>query len=596
MDRSLEDRGRLAAVVDLEALGAYDLSAEVAAQPRPQAVFREPEVKEVREALTERRSVLLLGPHGVGKTAIIREAARRLLLRARARNCRAKSIVQMSTGEIIGSALNTGDWMGNLMKLRDVLIETEDIALFIANIAHLRDAGRYSGHDHSLSTAIKPYLERGQIVLIGEITHEEFTRSRAGIGERHYALADDHALLRNFKVVRVDRPDAATTEKIAAQVARQIGRTHHIAVHPDAIGRALEITDRFQSYQHQPGKAVALLGAAASRVRGKAQTLLPDDVVQEFCRTTGLPALLVSDSLALDPDDVQTFFSQRIIGQPAAVATLVKTVNMVKAGLQDPQRPLATLVFAGPTGNGKTLAASVLADFLFGSPRRLVRFDMSEFILAESASVLATAIVREVQKQPMAVILFDELEKGTLPVFDLFIQICGEGRITDPHGHFADLRNCILIFTSNLGSDRLGYRPAGFVQDLDPDHGAGGRVEIQKALERTFRPELVNRFDVVVPFRLLDRADVRRIVAQQLAGIAQREGLLRRGLTLHWDELLMDWLVDRGFDPRYGARPLQRAIHDHVLAPIAARLAAEPALGNRTIRLIPSGDSLTAEL
>ncbi len=309
--------------------------------------------------------------------------------------------------------------------------------------------------------------------------------------------------------------------------------------------------------------------------------IAPRAVVAAFAREIGLPLWLLDDAVPLDLSATRDWFAERVIGQPEAVSLVVDLLATVKAGLSREHKPLASFLFLGPTGVGKTEMAKSLAEFLFGASAghdsRLIRIDMSEFsdplavqrlIGGNAASEgILTARVRE---QPFAVVLLDEFEKAHPALFDLLLQVLGEGRLTDGAGRLADFRNCVVIMTSNLGAVTFQKGEVGFAaQGVDRQRSAEHFV---KAVREFVRPELFNRIDGIVPFGPLDEVTARKIVSRQFDLVRERDGLKFRRITLDVADGVVEHLQERGFQPRYGARSLKRVLEQEVLAPLAERI------------------------
>ncbi|HEV2236377.1 MAG TPA: AAA family ATPase, partial [Ktedonobacterales bacterium] len=602
MRRERDDRRPpLERLVDM---GATDLTARVPAGHLSRAYGRDAEIEQFTKSLLNKQSVLLLGPAEVGKTAILHEIVCRCVWNQGPAELHGHRVVSISTGGILAGTEYLGDWQTRLTDMLEAVKQAGDILFFIEDIWGLRDAGRASDKADGFSSLIRPYLERHDLILLGESTEENYN---TGSG-RQRGLADEPSLMKWFNVIRVQPTTPEATRRILVSVARNLQRTYQVRIEAAALDRGLELTRRYLPYQAFPGKAVRLLeetargrrddaaratdAAAATGKRAGAGELVVgiEEVSAGFSRMTSLPAKMISDSIPLTQEEIRAYFEERVIGQDEALGAVVDLVTLIKSELQDPNRPLGVLFFVGPTGVGKTELAKTLAEFLFGGKDKLMRFDMSEFKTAGAYDALLSQVTEKQRAQNFSVLLLDEIEKANGQVFDLFLSAFDDARLTDSEGRSVDLRNTIIVMTSNLGSDAADERPAramGFVEDDEETQSEDDRRRdvLLEAVKGYFRPEFINRLDNIVTFRPLGMDAMRRIARRELGKALLREGVLRRNILLDYRDEVSDVLLATGFSREYGARQLQRTIRDKVLLPLARTIAAQPGAGEQLLEL-----------
>jgi ATP-dependent Clp protease ATP-binding subunit ClpA len=588
---------RPATLEHLIGMGATDLTARAESGQLAHAHGREAAIEQVFQSLVARRSVLLLGPADVGKSAILHEVVFRMHRREAPEALHGKRVVAISTGRILTGTRYIGEWQTRLTNLLEAFKEDRNLLLYLEDIWSLRDAGRASDDADGFNVHIRPYLERQEVVVLGESTPENYVSS----ARRPMGLADDQSLMRCFDVITIEEPGPDATRGILQAASRQIQRAHRVRIEATAIERGLELTRRYLPYQAFPGKAIRLLETAATAPAAGRQDrrdgqpaaeriINAEAVTASFSRMTGLPEKIVSDAVPLSQREIRAYFEERIIGQEEAISAVVDVVTLVKAELHDPGRPLGVLFFVGPTGVGKTELAKTLAEYLFGSKEKLLRFDMSEYKTFTGLKDLLEQLTEKQRRQSFSVLLLDEFEKAIPPVYDLFLQVFDDARLTDPAGRVVDLHNTIVIMTSNLSSDLTEDRPIRSIGFIDPtNNGAASpeeaRARLIAAVEAYFRPEFINRLDRIVTFRPLGVEEMRRIARRELGKALVREGVLRRNILLDFRPEVVEALVEVGFSPAYGARPLQRAIRDAVLLPLARKIAEQPATGEQLLEL-----------
>lgn len=582
-ERVRRRRGSAAEPPGILAAIGRDLLAEVRRGRGAAAYEREAEVARVLEALASSppASVLLTGPSGVGKTAIVHEVARRIAL-GEAPAALAKARVYALPGSrLIAGMRYFGDWEE---RCREVVEEARarQAILFVDDLVELCEAGRSDESDAGVARFFAPHVQRGEVALVAESTPERLARV-----ERM-----DASLLPLFRAVTVEELSGVRTLEVLRRLQGPLGRRHGVSFDERALETALDLTRRFVPGKRLPGKAAGFLARAAEALadtRG-APSREPDavdaaTVTAAFAQETGLPEVVLRDDLPLERDRLVADLEARVVEQPEAARALADAVLLVKTGLNDPKKPAAVYLFVGPTGTGKTESARVLAERLFGDPGRLLRFDMSE--LQDPAGVARLLgsesregeLPRRVREQPFAVVLLDEIEKAHESVFDGLLSVLGEGRLVDRGGRAADFRSAIVVLTSNLGAtdgDAVGFGKL--------DAPTIGR-RFTRAVEAFFRPELLNRIDRIVPFGPLSPAAIEKIARRELSLVAEREGLVRRRVSLRFSEDLVESLARAGYHPTQGARPLKRELERRILVPLAEHLLRKGERGPGEIEL-----------
>ncbi|HVG60698.1 MAG TPA: AAA family ATPase [Hyalangium sp.] len=525
------------------------------------------------------RSILFVGGPGVGKTSQVLKMARWIAERRREDKGRQyPKIWRTSAERIVAGMVYLGMWQERCLKIVDAL-SFENHYLYVDRLTSIL-APQPDGS--SIGDLLLPAAMNEEISLIAECTEAELERC-----QRRFPEA-----LRSFRILRLEEPPASQVPELMRRY--QEVRRSAVSIHPMGLRQLVGHLEMFQRDTLFPGKAFRFLDWMNQQAeRGKTRTLYPRDASEAYARYTGLPLQLISDEIPAEQVTLATQLAQGVIGQSRACEQAAGVLARFKAGLNDPEKPVGTMLFVGPTGVGKTELSKQLARTLFGHEDRMIRLDMSEFMLPGSAQRLMevgpgiTSLAERVRQQPLSLVLFDEIEKAHPEIFDLLLGILGEGRLTDSLGRLVDFRMTVICMTSNLGVEQS--EPVGY----GAERGSG---DFLRAVRQAFRPELFNRIDHVIPFRRLAEEDVLRIVDLELEKAASRAGLLRRRLRLVVEPDAKAWLARHGYDPKLGARPLKRLIEAKVMAPIAVRLSADATLEGAMLPVVVAGSASEQQL
>ncbi|HKB03575.1 MAG TPA: AAA family ATPase [Gemmataceae bacterium] len=549
------------------------------------AILRDAEVDELFRLLAarDRRPVLLVGPRQAGKTTVLHEVVYRRVAEKKSPFVNRDCVWLISPQRLISGMSYVGQWEARLLailkharKRHHVLYFDDMVGLFLAGISAVSTL--------SAAHVMKPYLERREVRVVGEITPEGLRV----LQERDRAFAD------LFHILPVREPSDADTLRILIAAQRRLEGKHRCGFDLDVLPTVIDLQRRYERAAAFPGKAARMLTRLAVKADADQQaagnstaetkdpfaptsTVTRDSVLTELHAQSGLSLAFLDRRARLDRHEILDALKSQVIGQDEAVEATADVIAVAKARLNDPDRPLAAFLFLGPTGVGKTETAKAVARYLFGDADRLLRFDMNEYVNSGSAARLVGTfdqpeglLTAAIRRQPFAVVLLDEIEKADPEVFDLLLQVLGEGRLTDALGRTADFTNALVILTSNLGvreaEAQIGFR----------EGGSAAAAAYTRAAEKFFRPEFFNRLDRVLPFRRLSRDHTRKIAERLVNEVLNREGFRQRKCVLNVTPAALDRVIDAGYDPTLGARAMKRSVERQLTQPAAARLSALP--------------------
>jgi len=511
------------------------------------------------------RSILLVGEPGVGKTALIRAFSKDLTNHG-------WRLFQTSGSEMLAGTRYVGDIETRVDQLRRNACVAKRVALVVDGFAELTTAGRTKQHPVGVFDLIWPFVKSQELLLVSEVAPGAYqTLERAYPG-----------LPVVVKVIRVAPLDEQESEDLGKALVSRMQPQADDATREAVVREALQLARTYLAHRALPGSAMGLLELALARASTGVATEPIDrsHLLGGLSELTGLPPEVLDERQRLDVEGLRGQFQRHVIGQDEAVDCLVERIAMLKAGLTDPKRPIGVYLFAGPTGTGKTEIAKTLAELLFGSPEQMIRLDMSEFQTSDSLPRLlgatdadpmpggSASLVQRIRERPFSVVLLDEFEKAHQNVWDLFLQVFDDGRLTDRQGNLADFRHAIIIVTSNLGATIRKEAGVGFLGTAGEFYAS----EVMRAVNRTFRREFINRLDNVVVFNPLSRDVMRRILRKELDEALNRRGLQSKAWAVEWEDSAIEFLLSKGFTPDLGARPLRRAIETHLLAPLSVTI------------------------
>ncbi|NUQ67893.1 MAG: ATP-dependent Clp protease ATP-binding subunit [Phycisphaerales bacterium] len=596
-------------------------------------IGRQSEIERLVQVLCRRtkNNPVLLGEAGVGKTAIVEGLAQRIISADVPEILHEKRIVVLDLAMMVAGTKYRGQFEERIKAVMNEVRRAKNVILFIDELHTLVGAGGAEGAIDA-SNVLKPALARGEIQCVGATTFDEYRKyieKDAALARRFQAITVDPPT--NEQTVDIikglrDRYEQHHRVKITDEAVRAAvelsGRYITGRVQPD---KSIDVIDeagarvRLKSMTKPPNladleaeierltvdkdeavKAADYEKAAELRDRAEQQRKKREEILKEWrarqqetdgvvdeeviaevvSRMTGVPLKRLEKEEIQRLLQLEAELHKRVISQDEAIKTVAKAIRRARAGLKDPKRPMGSFIFVGPSGVGKTLLSKALAEFLFGDEEALVHLDMSEYMEKHNVSRLVGAppgyvgyeeggqLTEKIRRRPYSVILLDEVEKAHPDVFNMLLQIMEEGRLTDSFGRNVDFRNCVLIMTSNLGADLIkGGAGFGFAKRTDATDHDNIKTVLMKEIERFFRPEFINRLDDIIVFRPLSREDITNIIDYEVGKLNKRLGT--KGFTLSIDESAREFLIDRGYNPEYGARPLRRALGQFVEDPLS---------------------------
>ena len=526
-------------------------------------IGRDEEIRRSVQILSRRskNNPVLIGEPGVGKTAVAEGIAAYIAGSDAPDSMAGKRLVALDLPALLAGTKYRGDFEERVKAVLKDVKKAGDVILFIDEMHTMIGAGSAEGAIDA-ANILKPALGRGEVQIIGATTPEEYRRH----------IEKDAALERRFQPVKIAEPSRSDSLKMLGAVRQSLEKHHGVKISDAALTAAVDLSARYINDRFLPDKAIDLADEAAAHIRVSGGGLVTaEDIAGIVSMWTGIPVANLSADETKRLCNMESILHRRVIGQNEAVTAVSRAIRRGRVGLSDPDRPIGSFLFLGPTGVGKTELCRALAEAVFGESDAMIRLDMSEYMEKHAVSKLIGSppgyvgyedggqLTERVRRKPWSVVLFDEIEKAHEDVWGILLQIMDDGRLTDSAGRVVSFRNTIIVMTSNVGAKsisdgrpRMGFTPDG------GDEAQLMRTRINEELRRTFKPEFLNRIDETIVFRRLSRAEIRSIAERMLLTVAERFKAL--GMTLSVPDQVVDFLAERGYDEKYGARPLRRAI------------------------------------
>jgi ATP-dependent Clp protease ATP-binding subunit ClpA len=515
-------------------------------------------------------NVLMIGDPGVGKTAIVEGLAQEISAGRVPEFLKGHEVWGLEIGSLLAGSKYRGEFEEKFKQVIGALEAKKNCILFIDEAHTMKGAGASSQSTLDFANMLKPAITKGNLKVVASTTWEEYYES----------FEKDRALMRRFQRVAVDEPSIETTEQILIGISSRLESFHNVLIDTDAIAAAVELSARYIHDRKNPDKSIDLLDGACARERVRDLgnvTINRKMIMAQLSKVTEVPLDRLQNERSANIVELESNVKQRLYGQDAAVDKVLERVYINFSGIGNQKRPIASFLFLGPTGTGKTELAKALADNL---DMKLLRYDMSEYQERHTVSSLIGAppgyvgfedgnlgggkLISDLSKNPYSIVLFDEIEKAHPDVINIMLQMLDEARITSSNGKTVDLKNSIIIMTSNLGARDNENNNIGFGQTLERSG------EEDRAMKEFFKPELRNRIDCICKFNKLDTLAIKKIVVKFVEELQQ--SLLVKAIRLTLSESVIDMLADKGYDSKMGARPLSRKIDELIRVPLSKRI------------------------